>query len=165
MDLYRVSKMLIYLGALPIILYVIKGGSFTLGVSFIPPIVALGIRPSYRTLGIGLILSGLVFTLLVSGVNVIGLLVPILGLISSVLLFKNRLSPLIGFAVVVLLSVLFNGFLPVSLLVSAGLILSVYNRPFDPSGVFTLAIPYFVTQVLFLAFYSTYISPSLWALN
>ncbi|MEJ2779771.1 protein kinase [Stygiolobus sp. CP850M] len=165
MDLYRVSKMLIYLGALPIILYVIKGGSFTLGVSFIPPIVALGIRPSYRTLGIGLILSGLVFTLLVSGVNVIGLLVPILGLVSSVLSFKNRLSPLIGFAVVVLLSVLFNGFLPVSLLVSAGLILSVYNRPFDPSGVFTLAIPYFVTQVLFLAFYSTYISPSLWALN
>ncbi|BCU71023.1 protein kinase domain-containing protein [Stygiolobus caldivivus] len=166
MDFYRVNKILVYLGLFPIILYIIRGGSLSLGVIFILPIIALAVKPSFRTLGISLAVASIVSCFITSNViQLSSVIISAISILFSVLSLRQRVLPLVGLAGIIALSIFFHPSLFLVLLASSGLLFSLFDKPLDPSGIFTLAIPYFVTQVLFLVLYSFYVSPSFWAIN
>ena len=156
MDFYRVNKVLVYFGLLPVILYLYKGGFLYLGLLFIPPIIGLAVKPSYRVLGISFIVSSLLFSLDSSSI-----LISILGLLFSIPSFRLRYLPLIGLVSAIILPLFLHTQLLIPLLVSIGSALSLFDRPYDPSIVFTLAIPYYLLQILFLVIYSFYTSQSI----
>jgi len=167
MKIEQINKILAISGLLPIVLLYVTNSFTPFYLIFAFGIIFLTLFSRYDYAGLGIIIGGIASIIYVNYpmIKVDLLIPPIIALIFSLAKSKFWPSPILGIVFSLFTSLYFG--LPEEYLATIliGLVLSLFTKPKDPSIIFTVAIPYFTFQTIYLIIYSFSTSTTINVLN
>jgi serine/threonine protein kinase len=167
MKIEQINKILAISGLLPIVLLYVTNSFTPFYLIFAFGIIFLTLFSRYDYAGLGIITGGIASIIYANYpmIKVDLLIPPIIALIFSLAKSKFWPSPILGIVFSLFTSLYFG--LPEEYLATIliGLVLSLFTKPKDPSIIFTVAIPYFTFQTIYLIIYSFSTSATINVLN
>jgi serine/threonine protein kinase len=167
MKIEQINKILAISGLLPIVLLYVTNSFTPFYLIFAFGIIFLTLFSRYDYAGLGIIIGGIASIIYANYpmIKVDLLIPPIIALIFSLAKSKFWPSPILGIVFSLFTSLYFG--LPKEYLATIliGLVLSLFTKPKDPSIIFTVAIPYFTFQTIYLIIYSFSTSTTINVLN
>ncbi|MFP3064799.1 MAG: protein kinase [Sulfolobus sp.] len=167
MKIEQINKILAISGLLPIVLLYVTNSFTPFYLIFAFGIIFLTLFSRYDYAGLGIIIGGIASIIYANYpmIKVDLLIPPIIALIFSLAKSKFWPSPILGIVFSLFTSLYFG--LPEEYLATIliGLVLSLFTKPKDPSIIFTVAIPYFTFQTIYLIIYSFSTSTTINVLN